>query len=513
MNKRTFLSLFLAILHGVSGLLVLMVSTWFIAACAVAPAGFNYMIPAIAVRGLALLRIASGYAHLWLGHDDVLSRTSALRLSLFQALQNKRFDTRAEGVEALAQHTQAVASVWVGWVSQQVSALILVLLSVAGALVMGLPGADALIIIGITWLLLSLYLVIFGVRHSVRKHALDNAFRFTSEHFLRTSSLWHLYQHSVIHKAPTAVPVWQATFSQELAGKWHGWYLQALAYLVLVVLLHGSDRVTFGEPLALVVPLLLLAVPDWLGRSLAVFPAFAQWKQSSQSLQSIVSLPALPNPVEAETAPVTLTNFSVPKRTQLSINVPLPSKGLCVMLGSSGAGKSSLLQAMAGSLAYQGQRSVGAQCLPQGPVVGWYYVEQSPLLINSSLRDNLYPYGGEQNDQNARYWLDRVGLAHLSDLDEWLGVGGRHLSGGERKRLVLARTALLQPRVWLIDEPFEGLDAAAQRQIATVLSELSLNALVVVATHIQPVYTVKIDRQIDLDVCRRGSSVGQRHRC
>jgi ATP-binding cassette subfamily C protein CydC len=500
MNRSTLLSLTLAVLHGVSGILVLMVSTWFIAACAIAPATFNYMIPAVAVRGLALLRIASGYAHLWLGHEDVLARTSEQRLALFQALHNKRFNTRAEGVEALAQHTQAVASVWVGWVAQQASAVAIVGLSLVVALQLSLPGMNALLVVALVWLLLSAYLVVFGFIWAEQKNKADEDFRFSSEHFLRTSALWHLYQQPVATRTPSARQVWRRGQAQELSGKWYAWGLQAVAYVGLFLLLMSHSSVVFAEPLAWVIPLLLLAVPEWLGRSLAVFPVFAQWRQSRQAVQRIANLPALLPQQDAEVAPLTLTNFAVPGRAVAAMNVHFPITGLAVLLGSSGAGKSSLLQAMAGTIDYLGERFVGTTPLARGPVRGWCYVEQTPLLINGSLRDNLYPYGGEQDDLQARFWLDRVGLTHLNNLDEWLGCGGRHLSGGERKRLLIARTALTQPKVWLVDEPFEGLDAGAQQQVAAVLSEVSLTSLVIIATHIQPKFTVQVDRLMDLDV-------------
>lgn len=83
--------------------------------------------------------------------------------------------------------------------------------------------------------------------------------------------------------------------------------------------------------------------------------------------------------------------------------------------------------------------------------------------------------------------LARVGLQHLSALAEWVGKGGRALSGGESKRLALARALLATPDVLLIDEPFEGLDYEAQQRVAEVINESARSRLVIVATHVVPV--------------------------
>lgn len=77
-----------SIIHLIVGVVILMISAWFIAACALAGVGFNYVIPAVAIRGLAMLRIGSGYASLWLSHKSLLSSLATLRLQFFSKLKN-----------------------------------------------------------------------------------------------------------------------------------------------------------------------------------------------------------------------------------------------------------------------------------------------------------------------------------------------------------------------------------------------------------------------------------------
>ncbi|HBY41137.1 MAG TPA: hypothetical protein DEH24_17050, partial [Alteromonas sp.] len=78
---------------------------------------------------------------------------------------------------------------------------------------------------------------------------------------------------------------------------------------------------------------------------------------------------------------------------------------------------------------------------------------------------------------------------YLSEPGEWLGPGGRQLSGGERKRLNIARALLHGGPVWLVDEPFEGLDSEAASLIMSVLQMSAKDRLVVIASHVIPEHT------------------------
>jgi ATP-binding cassette subfamily C protein CydC len=147
--------------------------------------------------------------------------------------------------------------------------------------------------------------------------------------------------------------------------------------------------------------------------------------------------------------------------------------------GPSGAGKTSLVEMLLGlRAAAPGQMWVGGQDVAMlDPArlrrcFGW--APQDAMLLAGSVRDNLLLADPAAGDD--RLWqalrdaaLDQA-VAHLPDgLDSWIGENGVRLSGGERRRLALAR-AYLAPAPWLLlDEPSEGLDAATEALVAARL--------------------------------------------
>ena len=119
---------------------------------------------------------------------------------------------------------------------------------------------------------------------------------------------------------------------------------------------------------------------------------------------------------------------------------------------------------------------------------GWLYLEQQPLVMAATLNHNLC-LGQSFRHTELEHALVTVGLSYLSEPGEWLGPGGRQLSGGERKRLNIARALLHGGPVWLVDEPFEGLDSEAAASIMSVLQASAKDRLVVIASHVIPEHT------------------------
>ncbi len=148
----------------------------------------------------------------------------------------------------------------------------------------------------------------------------------------------------------------------------------------------------------------------------------------------------------------------------------LPNEVL-VIIGPNGAGKSTLLLSLAfllrpatGSVAYRGRPVTDGPGLLQLRR-RFAVVFQDPLLLNTTVLDNvtlglrLRRVGKEQIEVRTRKWLDRFGIASLASRQ------ARALSGGEARRVSLARAFVLEPEVIFLDEPFNGLDSPTRQAL------------------------------------------------
>lgn len=153
------------------------------------------------------------------------------------------------------------------------------------------------------------------------------------------------------------------------------------------------------------------------------------------------------------------------------------------LAGPNGAGKSTLIKAVAGLA------DITAGSLLSDKPIG--YVPQAGAL------DPEFPVSALQVVLMGRYrrigWWRPTGRADrraaLDALDR-VGLAGRArdrfglLSGGQRQRVLVARALVAEPRLLLLDEPFNGVDAVSQESIRTVLDSLTAaGCAIVISTH------------------------------
>lgn len=169
-----------------------------------------------------------------------------------------------------------------------------------------------------------------------------------------------------------------------------------------------------------------------------------------------------------------------------------PGEALAI-IGPSGIGKTTMLLTIAGALRpHAGQALVGGVAVHDasaGPIVA--VTAEDAHVFGTSLLENLRVARGDVTRDEATAALATVGLdewlADLPDgLDTELGTGGLSVSGGERRRLLLARAMLHRAPVVLIDEPAEHLDdrgAAALRDMLARLRAERRTAVIVTHDH------------------------------
>jgi lipopolysaccharide export system ATP-binding protein len=159
------------------------------------------------------------------------------------------------------------------------------------------------------------------------------------------------------------------------------------------------------------------------------------------------------------------------------------------VLGPSGAGKSTLFRSLvgdpppdAGAVTFAGQ-DVTRWPLWRRARAGIGYVPQEPsVLWDLTVRGNLEAYRRiarlPATDADVRAAAARV------ELQERLDIRAGELSGGERRRLELARAVTRSPRLLVCDEPFAGVDPAGAERLGALLGELARGgATVLLADH------------------------------
>ncbi len=159
------------------------------------------------------------------------------------------------------------------------------------------------------------------------------------------------------------------------------------------------------------------------------------------------------------------------------------------VVGPNGAGKSSLAYAMMGLPEYrnhEGDIVIEGSSIKSLPVderarLGMSLAWQEPARYEGLKVDTFLKAGSRGSSRTTDEALDMVGLE--PEVYKYRAVD-KTLSGGERKRIELASILMMQPRIFLMDEPDSGIDMSALQKIFEVISMLKKqNTTVILITH------------------------------
>ncbi|AVA22501.1 MULTISPECIES: thiol reductant ABC exporter subunit CydC [unclassified Rhizobium] len=164
-----------------------------------------------------------------------------------------------------------------------------------------------------------------------------------------------------------------------------------------------------------------------------------------------------------------------------ALSLSLATGERIALVGASGAGKSTILALLAGEIAPASGTITSVEATT---------LTQRTELFDDTIRGNLLLADPHASDERLLQVLEAAGLladikALPKGLSARLGEGGIGLSGGQSRRLALARLFLRDTPLWLFDEPTEGLDGDTARAVLREIAGNATGRSLVIATHIR----------------------------
>ncbi|MBE0396407.1 cysteine/glutathione ABC transporter ATP-binding protein/permease CydC [Citrobacter amalonaticus] len=512
------LGIVLAIITLLASIGLLTLSGWFLSASAVAGfAGiysFNYMLPAAGVRGAAITRTAGRYFERLVSHDATFRVLQHLRIHTFSKLLPlspaglARY-RQGELLNRIVADVDTLDHLYLRVISPLVGAFVVIMVVTIGLSVLDVTLACTLG--GVMLLTLFIMPPVFyraGKTTGQNLTHLRGQYRQQLTSWLQGQAELTIFGASDRYRAQMEATELQWHEAQrrqsELTALSQALMLLIGAIAILLMLWMSAGGVgDNAQPGALIALFVFCALAAF--EALApVTGAFQHLGQVIASAMRITELteqkPEVTFPTDVSDVPVQVTltlrdvSFSYPEQAQkaldsLSLQVN-PGEHIAI-LGRTGCGKSTLLQLL--TRAWDPQQG---EILLNGCSIATLneatlrktisVVPQRVHLFSATLRDNLLLAAPDASDDQLTDTLRRVGLEKLLDdagLNSWLGEGGRQLSGGELRRLAIARALLHDAPLMLLDEPTEGLDATTESQMLELLAEVMRDKTLLMVTH------------------------------
>lgn len=531
-RKRVVIGFCLMFTTAVAGITLLGLSGWFISAAAVFVVAFDIFVPGGAIRALALLRTVSRYAERVYNHDLILRLQQRWRVKLFQGLVQQSLLVSekfclAHVLQRLTQDLNALDDLYI----RVLAPFALVSLS-AGVLGLGfllLSPYLAFAIWGLTAVLLSIHGFVLAPQlrnMATRELQASERLRQASLTFVESKAELHAWQ--VLPQALSEVYNDRINLQRQqgclrrrlnvLQAVVELWSLLS-AVVVLAIALQAALSGAFSIPLAVFCGLAVLAMLEqWLllGQASLLWGRVVGAAQRLQPMLAHNQLNGLRVVGKVQTQPeLSLHNVEVSGRALPgNFNLTLRGGQTTLLSGASGAGKTTLLMFLAGVLPrragelYLNQQRIIESTLALDAAV----LTQHNAVITQSVAVNLRLASNEYSDDMLWDMLERVELADTieqlpAQLDTWLGDGGVQLSGGEQRRLILARTLLFaqQRNLVLLDEPFNGVGASQAARIWQRVRPLLKDKTVLIASHQEKPFASTADAdgvvQLAIELC------------
>lgn len=509
------IGLSLAILTLFASVFLLSLSGWFLASTAVAGVAglytFNYMLPAAGVRAAAIVRTASRYAERLVDHNTTFKILAYLRTLAFSKIlplsanQLAQYQ-KADLLNRFIVDIDALDHLYLKLFSPIVTALIIIVMLFVGLSYINLPIA-LIISIVLTITLLAIPVIFYHAgkqlgetlakQQSEYRALLINYLQGQAEltlfnaqdryrvklNQLESDWLYHQQKQSTLVALSSALVVLIAGF---------------LTLLVLWLITHYTL-----SPLVALFVFVCLASSEILAPIPTVFIFLGQVLASAKRTTALfnqtpdIKFTEQGKVIDLTTAKLQFNDisFSYPNQPFAVLNhfsLTIEAGKHIGLIGKTGCGKSTLLNLVTRTW---------------DPTSGNIFINDTPInqldeptlrqviavvpqvitIFSDTLRKNLLIGDPKASDQQLIDVLQQVELSKLLStehgLDLPLGQGGRSLSGGEIRRIGIARALLHNSPLVLMDEPTESLDQQTEQQIIQLIKQTCQNKTLLMVTH------------------------------
>lgn len=499
-----------------AGLLAL--AGWFIAAMALAGHGgpmIEYFTPAAAIRGLAVVRAVGRYLERLVTHDATFRQLSHLRVWFYEVLEplapaGLQQQRAGDLLSRIRADIDSLETFYLRVLVPSLAALIAVPLMVlflarfsAAAALTDLAG---LALAGLVLPLLA--------RHAARAPAARLAARrgrLNADIIDLTQGFSELLldgalprQTALCLQGGTALLAAQRQGARisALGGATSGLVSGLTLWAALIILLPLAAKQRLAGPDLAMLGLFVLAGFDAVGGLPAAYQALGESMAAARRIFEIADMPpALAEPARQAVAPVRFDMRVSHLRMRYGegpwvldgVSFAIPEGGSLGITGPSGAGKTSLLNILLRFWDFQeGDIEIGGvrlRELPGETMRGLCaVVAQRTHLFNTSVRENLLIARPDATEDELHAalrdaaLLDEI-LTMPEGLDSPVGEAGQLVSGGQARRIAIARAFLKDAPILLLDEPTEGLDAHSERAVLEALARLMRGRTTLLTSH------------------------------
>ncbi|CAE6896913.1 COG4987 ABC-type transport system involved in cytochrome bd biosynthesis [Vibrio sp. B1FLJ16] len=512
------LGMLLAFLTLAASIGLLTLSGWFISAASVAGLTiaretFNYMLPGAGVRGAAMARTAGRWGERVVSHNATFKLLTDLRIFFFEKLAPLipgRVSTMrdADVLNRLVADVDAMDHVYLRLISPVIIGIFGIL--TLTAVLAFFDWQLALLLGAVLTVMLLVWPVLFyklgknnGAHLTHRKAELRVATLDWLQGYSELSIFGaeERYRNMILEKQKQLLS--NQYVNANLTGLASGLLMLVNGLTLVVMLWFAADGVggRAPDPWIALFAFATMASFEILMPIAGAFQYLGQTLTSARRLNEVIlAKPDVVFPSQSNRDDNQLDiefdniSFAYPdgqKKVLNNLSLSLPLGSRTAIVGQTGSGKSTLIQLLCRYWdVNQGEVRIGGAALQDWSEsdlrAAITVVSQRVDVLNGTLRDNLLMAAPQTSDEELAEILTQVDLAGLLQepgLDAWLGDGGRQLSGGEKRRIGIARALLRDAPILLLDEPTEGLDKRTEQKVMALFNQHFANKTVIFITH------------------------------